>query len=91
MDKYLRKLETMLIVVNKEISLLITGDGNVMQLDNDLISIGSGSISAKSSAQALIENTNFSAKEIVEKSLKIASEICIFTNNKFIIEELKYK
>ncbi|BBA85322.1 ATP-dependent protease subunit HslV [endosymbiont of Sipalinus gigas] len=88
MDKILRKLETMLIVINEDISLLITGNGDVMQVDDDLIAIGSGGLYAKSAAKALIKNTKLSAKLIVKESLNIASEICIYTNNNFIIEEL---
>ncbi|BBA85036.1 ATP-dependent protease subunit HslV [Candidatus Nardonella dryophthoridicola] len=89
-DKFLRRLETMLIVVNKNISLLITGNGDVMQFDDNIIAIGSGGMYARSSAKALVENTKLPIKDIVNKSLKIASEICIYTNNNFIIEELIY-
>lgn len=87
-DKMLRKLEALLAVADKDTSLIITGNGDVIQPEDDLIAIGSGGSYAQSAARALIENTNLSAKKIVEKSLKIASNICIYTNNIFTIKEL---
>ncbi|BBA84944.1 ATP-dependent protease subunit HslV [endosymbiont of Pachyrhynchus infernalis] len=89
-DKFLKTLETLLVVVDIDKSFLISGNGDVMQLNNDLIAIGSGGMYAKSAACALLENTELSAKDIVNKSLCIASDICIYTNKNFIIEELKY-
>ncbi|QCI19086.1 ATP-dependent protease subunit HslV [Buchnera aphidicola] len=87
-DKMLRKLEALLAVADKETSLIITGNGDVIQPEDDLIAIGSGGSYAQSAARALIENTSLSAKKIVEKSLNIAANICIYTNHIFTIKEL---
>lgn len=87
-DRMLRRLEALLAVANEETSLIITGNGDVIQPENDLIAIGSGGPYAQSSARALLENTNLGAREIVEKSLKIAGDICIYTNHFHTIEEL---
>ena len=89
MDKMLQKLEAMIIVADKKTSLLISGVGDVMAADeHGVISIGSGSAYAKAAARALVKNTELSAKEIVEKSLTIAADICIYTNHNFVIESL---
>ena len=88
-DKILRKLEAMLLVADKDNTLLISGTGDVMGEDpNGVMSIGSGSAFAKSAARALVEHTKLSAKEIVKKSLGIAADICIYTNKNFTIEEI---
>lgn len=87
-DRALRKLEALLAVADETASLIITGNGDVVQPEHDLIAIGSGGNFAQAAATALIENTDLSAKEIVEKSLKIAGDICVFTNNFQTIEEL---
>ncbi|TYB14298.1 ATP-dependent protease subunit HslV [Aggregatibacter actinomycetemcomitans] len=88
-DRALRKLEAMLIVADEKESLIITGIGDVVQPETDqILAIGSGGNYALSAARALVENTDLSAREIVEKSLKIAGEICVFTNTNFTIEEL---
>jgi len=87
-DKILRKLEALLAVANKNTSLLITGNGDVIQPENDLIAIGSGGSYAQASAQALLDNTKLEAIKIVEKSLKIAANICIYTNHYFTIKQL---
>ncbi len=87
-DKILRKLEALLAIVDINNSLIITGNGDVIQPENNLISIGSGGLYAFSSAKALLENTNLSASKIVKKSLSIASEICVYTNSIFTIEKL---
>ncbi|CEN32101.1 ATP-dependent protease subunit HslV [Candidatus Westeberhardia cardiocondylae] len=87
-DRILRRLEAILAVADKKNSLMITGNGDVIQPENDLIAIGSGGTYAKSAALALLENTALNAKIIVEKALKIASDICIYTNNFYTIEEL---
>ena len=87
-DRALRKLEALLAVADETASLIITGNGDVVQPENDLIAIGSGSNFAQSAATALLENTDLSAREIVEKSLTIAGNICVFTNNFQTIEEL---
>lgn len=89
-DKVLRKLEALLAVADGESSLIITGNGDVIQPENDLIAIGSGGNFAQSAATALLENTDLSALEIAEKSLTIAGGICVFTNQFKTIEELKY-
>ena len=88
-DRALRKLEALLAVADETASLIITGNGDVVQPENDLIAIGSGGNFAQSAATALLENTDLSAREIVEKSLTIAGNICVFTNNFQTIEELK--
>ncbi|NRD72462.1 ATP-dependent protease subunit HslV [Shewanella sp. VB17] len=89
-DKMLRKLEALLAVADDTCSLIITGNGDVVQPENDLISIGSGGNFAQSAATALLENTELSALEIAEKSLTIAGDICVFTNQFKTIEELNY-
>ena len=88
-DRALRKLEAMLIVADEKESLIITGIGDVVQPEEDqILAIGSGGNYALSAARALVGNTELSAREIVEKSLKIAGDICVFTNTNFTIEEL---
>ncbi|MBE0365061.1 ATP-dependent HslUV protease, peptidase subunit HslV [Pseudoalteromonas ulvae UL12] len=87
-DRALRKLEALLAVADHTASFIITGNGDVVQPENDLIAIGSGGAFAQSAATALLENTELSAKEIAEKSLTIAGNICVFTNNFHTIEEL---
>lgn len=87
-DRILRRLEALLAVADKESSLIITGNGDVIQPEDDLISIGSGGPFAQSAARALLDNTELSAREIVEKSLSIAGDICIYTNHNHSIEEL---
>lgn len=87
-DRILRRLEALLAVADKESSLIITGNGDVIQPEDDLIAIGSGGPYAQSAARALLDNTELSAREIVEKSLGIAGDICIYTNQNHSIEEL---
>lgn len=87
-DRILRRLEALLAVADKESSLIITGNGDVIQPEDDLIAIGSGGPFAQSAARALLDNTDLSAREIVEKSLGIAGDICIYTNHNHSIEEL---
>ncbi|BCD97211.1 ATP-dependent protease subunit HslV [Marinagarivorans cellulosilyticus] len=89
-DRALRKLEALLAVANHEASLIITGNGDVIQPENDLIAIGSGGSFAQASARALLENTELSAREIVAKSLTIAGDICVYTNQNQTIEELEF-
>lgn len=92
LDRMLSKLEAMIIVADENISLLISGVGDVMSADkNNIISIGSGSTYARSAATALLENTELTASEIVEKSLTIAADTCIYTNHNFTIESLENK
>ncbi|MFM2200494.1 MAG: hypothetical protein RL769_549 [Pseudomonadota bacterium] len=87
-DKYLRRLEAMMIVVDKNITLVLTGTGDVVEPEDGIIGIGSGGNYALSAARALATVDNLSAKEIVEKSLKIAAQLCVFTNDNIIIETL---
>lgn len=87
-DKILKKLEALLLVGNREKILLISGVGDVLEPDEDVYAIGSGGLYAYSSAKALLENTDFSAKKIAEKSMKITSDLCIYTNNNIRYEEL---
>jgi len=87
-DRILRRLEALLAVADKDASLIITGNGDVIQPENDLIAIGSGGPFAQSAARALLDNTELSAREIVEKGLHIAADICIYTNHNLTIEEL---
>jgi ATP-dependent HslUV protease subunit HslV len=87
-DKYLRHLEALLIVADKNDAFLISGKGDVISSDEGLLSVGSGSMYALAAARALIKHTDLSAKEIAEEALRIASEICIYTNSDIIVEEL---
>jgi len=89
-DRMLRKLEAMLVVADAEASLIITGNGDVVQPEHDLVAIGSGGNYAQAAALALLQNTELSALEIAEKSLTIAGDICVFTNQFKTIEELNY-
>ncbi len=88
-DKILRKLEALLAVANKDASLILTGNGDVIEPEEGIIAIGSGGPFAQAAAKALYENTDLSAREIVEKGLTIAGDICIYTNNHLTIEEIK--
>lgn len=87
-DRAMRKLEALLAVADHETSLIITGNGDVIEPEDNLIAIGSGGAFAQSAARALLDNTELSAREIVEKSLGIAGDICIYTNHNLTIEEL---
>ncbi len=87
-ERSLRQLEAMLIVADKDTSLIISGNGDVVETDDDLLAIGSGGFYAFSAAKALLENTEFSARDIVEKGLSIAGDICVFTNHSRTIKEL---
>ncbi len=87
-DRMLRRLEALLAVADKETSLIITGNGDVIEPEDNLIAIGSGGPFAQSAARALLDNTELDARQIVEKSLTIAGDICIYTNNNLTIEEL---
>lgn len=87
-DKVMRKLEALMIALDQESLLIISGSGEVIEPDDGIASIGSGGMYALSAARALSENTGLSPKDIAEKSLKIASSICIYTNDNIIVEEL---
>jgi ATP-dependent HslUV protease subunit HslV len=89
-DRALRRLEALLAVADKDASLVVTGNGDVIQPEDDLIAIGSGGAFAQSAARALLENTDLDARQIVEKGLSIAGDICVYTNHNFTIEELSY-
>ena len=88
MDKYLRRLEALIAVLDKEHALVISGNGDVIEPDDNIVAIGSGGPYALAAARALVEFSDLDARGIVQKSLEIASSICIFTNDKIIIEEL---
>jgi ATP-dependent HslUV protease subunit HslV len=88
-DRALRRLEALLAVADKDSSLIITGNGDVIEPEDSLIAIGSGGPYAQASAKALLDNTELSAREIVEKGLDIAASICVFTNDQRTIKELK--
>ena len=88
-DRMLRRLEAMLVVADKNASLIISGNGDVIEPENSLIAIGSGGAYAKSAALAMLENTDLDARAITEKSLAIAASICIYTNTNFTIEALE--
>ena len=87
-DKMLRNLEALLIVADRDASLLISGNGDVIEPQDSIIAIGSGGSYAQSAAKALYENTKLSAEDIVKKSLTIASDICIYTNANLTIEKI---
>lgn len=87
-DRMLRRLEALLLVADKEASLILTGNGDVVEPKDSLMAIGSGGSYAQSAARALLDNTELSAREIVEKGLHIAADICVFTNHNLVIEEL---
>jgi ATP-dependent HslUV protease subunit HslV len=89
-DRALRKLEALLAVADKETSLVITGNGDVIEPEGGIIAIGSGGPFAESAARALAQNTDMSAWDIVEKSLTIAGDICIYTNHNRTIEEIRF-
>jgi ATP-dependent HslUV protease subunit HslV len=88
-ERSLRRLEALLVVADKESSLIITGNGDVIEPEDSIMAIGSGGPFALSSARALVQNTELDAKAIVEKSLAIAADICVYTNQTHTIEELK--
>ncbi len=88
-DRALRRLEALLAIADSKASLIISGTGDVIEPENDLIAIGSGGFYALSAARALLENTELEAREIVEKSLNIAADICIYTNHNLTLEELE--
>ena len=89
-DKMLRRLEALLAVADETASLIITGTGDVIEPEEGIIAIGSGGPYAQAAARALFDNTQDGAREIVEKGLQIAADICVFTNHNRVIEELEY-
>jgi ATP-dependent HslUV protease subunit HslV len=88
-DKVLRNLEAMLAVANRDASLIITGNGDVLEPERGLVAIGSGGAYAQAAAMALLEHTTLSAPEVVKKSLEIAGSLCIYTNQNHIVEVLE--
>ena len=88
-DRMLRRLEAMLCVADATTSLIISGNGDVIEPENDIMAIGSGGSYAKAAALALLQNTGLNAREIVEKALNIAADTCIYTNHSLTIEELE--
>jgi ATP-dependent HslUV protease subunit HslV len=88
-DRVLRRLEAMLAVADRETSLIITGNGDVVEPEHGVIAIGSGGPYAQSAARALLENTELGAEEIVRKSLAIAGDLCIYTNQQHVVETLE--
>ena len=89
-ERSLRRLEALLVVADKDASLIITGNGDVIEPEDGLMAIGSGGSFALSAARALYYNTEMDARSIVEKSLGIAADICVYTNQQHVIEELEY-
>jgi len=87
-DRMLRRLEALLCVADKDTSLIISGNGDVIEPEFDLMAIGSGGPYAQSAARALLENTDLGAREIVEKALEIAGDVCVYTNRFITVEEL---
>ncbi len=87
-DRILRRLEALLVVADKEHTLIISGNGDVIEPEHGIAAIGSGGPYAQAAAQALLENTDLQAREIVEKAMKIAAQICIYTNENLILEEI---
>lgn len=88
-DKYLRRLEAMLAIVTSDKALIISGNGDVIEPDDNIVAIGSGGMYALAAAKMLKKHSNLPAKEIIAEALKTASEICIYTNDKISIEEVE--
>ena len=87
-DRYLRRLEALLIVADKDSTLMVSGNGDVMEPERGVMAIGSGGPYAQAAAQALFDNTELAARDVVEKALHIAADICIYTNHSLTIETL---
>ncbi len=87
-DRALRRLEAMLVVADAEATLCISGTGDVIEPEHGVLALGSGGNYALAAARALLENTDLSAREIVEKSLILAADICVFTNHQLVLEEI---
>lgn len=89
-ERALRRLEALLVVADQESSLIVTGNGDVIEPEDSIMAIGSGGPFALASARSLLQNTDLDARDIVEKSLTVAGDICVFTNHNHTIEELSY-
>ena len=87
-DRYLRRLEAMMAVADKSVSLVLTGTGDVLEPEDGLIGIGSGGAYALAAARALIDRDDLNAEDIAKKAMKIAADICIYTNHNVILEKL---
>jgi ATP-dependent HslUV protease subunit HslV len=87
-DKYLRRLEAMMIVIDKDVSLVLTGNGDVLEPEDGIAGIGSGGNFALAAARALVSIDNLSAEEVVRKSMKIAADLCVYTNGNLVVEVL---
>ncbi|NLH99098.1 MAG: ATP-dependent protease subunit HslV [Chthonomonadales bacterium] len=87
-DRLMRRFEALVIVADTEKLYLLSGDGNVLEPDDDVLAIGSGGAYAQAAAKALLRNTSMSAREIVTEALKIAAEICVYTNDQVVADEL---
>jgi ATP-dependent HslUV protease subunit HslV len=90
-DRRLRRLEALLVVADNEASLVVSGNGDVIEPEDDLMAIGSGGSFAQAAARALLENSDLDAATIVRKSLEIAASICVYTNNNIVLETLEAK
>jgi ATP-dependent HslUV protease subunit HslV len=88
-DRVLRHLEALMIAVNKDYSLIISGNGDVIESDDDVMAIGSGGPFAQAAARAMVRHTELSSTEIAKEAMKIASEICIYTNDHITLEEIE--
>ncbi|MEE9422672.1 MAG: ATP-dependent protease subunit HslV [Gammaproteobacteria bacterium] len=89
-DRMLRRLEALLVVADKSNSLVITGNGDVIEPEDSLMAIGSGGSFAQAAARAMLDTTELDARTIVEKALRIAGDICVYTNQNLTLEELEY-
>ena len=87
-DKYLRRLEAMMIAVDKDHSLLLSGTGDVIEADKGILAIGSGGPYAQAAALALVDNSDLDAESICRAAMEIAASICVFTNNSIIVEKI---
>jgi len=88
-DRRLRRLEALLVVADKETSLIVSGNGDVIEPEDDLMAIGSGGAFAQAAARALLDNSDLDAETVVRKSLEIAASICVYTNNNIVLETLE--
>ena len=88
-DRYLRRLEAMMIVADKNVSLLVSGNGDVIESDDGILGIGSGGPYAISAAKAIIKDESLSASDIAERSLSIAADICVYTNHNIVLEKIE--
>ena len=88
-DRYLRRLEAMMAVADRDVSLILSGTGDVLEPEHGIVAIGSGGPYAQAAAKALLDNTDLDPRDIVEKSLAIAADLCIYTNHQRTIETLE--